>query len=56
MPTQTNHASRQIVGLSLSPELATKFKTEAAGRGLSLRRLFEEMWSIYEQERAKGRQ
>ena len=46
--------TRQIVGFSISPELATQVKTEAAQRGLSLRRLFEEMWSTYEKARAKA--
>ncbi|MFN3746893.1 MAG: hypothetical protein ACK4TL_19510 [Hyphomicrobiaceae bacterium] len=40
-------AKRQIIGLSLSPELATDVKLEAARRRLSLRKLFEEMWSEY---------
>lgn len=43
---QPNH-QRQIVGFSLSPKLATEVKMEAARRGLSLRKLFEEMWPLY---------
>ena len=39
--------ARQIVGVSLSPEMAKAFKTEAASRGMSVRKLFEEMWSAY---------
>lgn len=39
---------RQILGFSLAPELARAVKTEAARRGLSLRKLFEEMWSQYQ--------
>jgi hypothetical protein len=35
------------VGFSLSPKLATEVKMEAARRGLSLRKLFEEMWPLY---------
>lgn len=40
--------TRQIVGFSLSPELARAVKAEAGRRGLSLRKLFEEMWGLYE--------
>jgi hypothetical protein len=42
-------APRQIVGFSLTPELARAVKTEAARRGLSLRKLFEEMWAQYQE-------
>lgn len=38
---------RQIVGFSLSPMLAREVKQEAARRGLSLRKLFEELWDLY---------
>ena len=44
--------NRQIVGISLSPETAAAVKMEAARRKLSLRKLFEEMWTDYQ---AKGR-
>lgn len=54
MSNQANEKTRQIVGFSISPELATQVKTEAAQRGVSLRRLFEEMWDTYERARAKG--
>jgi hypothetical protein len=40
--------TRQIVGFSLAPDMARAVKTEAARRGLSLRKMFEEMWSLYE--------
>ncbi len=43
----SNAAPRQIVGLSLSPEIAAEVKMEAARRGISLRRLFLEMWELY---------
>jgi hypothetical protein len=43
----SNAAPRQIVGLSLSPEVAAELKMEAARRGLSLRKLFLEMWTLY---------
>lgn len=38
---------RKIVGISMSPALAVEVKEEAARRGLSLRKLFEEMWETY---------
>lgn len=38
---------RQIVGFSLSPEQASAVKVEAARRGISLKKLFDEMWTIY---------
>lgn len=38
---------RQIVGISLSPDTANAFKAEAKRRGLSVRKLFEEMWTAY---------
>lgn len=39
---------RKIVGISLPPKTATAFKAEAKRRGLSLRKLFEEMWTSYQ--------
>lgn len=39
---------RQIVGLSLPPEIVAEVKLEAASRGLTLRNLFIEMWSLYQ--------
>jgi hypothetical protein len=47
--------SRQIVGFSLPPELAGKVKVEAARRQLSLKKLFEEMWGLYQQSRKSAR-
>lgn len=47
MSEQQSKTERQIVGFSLAPELAREVKTEAALRGLSLRKLFEEMWQLY---------
>jgi hypothetical protein len=43
----TRRGSRQIIGFSLPPELATKVKFEAAQRKIRLRALFEEMWNLY---------
>jgi len=43
----TRPAPRRIIGFSLAPALAIEVKAEAAKRGLSLRKLFEEMWEIY---------
>jgi len=47
------HGKRQIVGVSLDPATAKAFKAEAIHRGLSLRKLFEEMWELY-QKKVKG--
>lgn len=38
---------RQIVGFSLSPDMAAAVKMEAARRKLTLRKLFEELWAEY---------
>lgn len=40
-------SARQIVGFSLSPELAAAVKMEAARRDTTLKKLFEEMWAMY---------
>jgi hypothetical protein len=54
-PRPQRPTPRQIVGFSLSPELASELKLEAARRQLSLRKLLEEMWQIYkEKNKAKG--
>jgi hypothetical protein len=50
-PAPARH--RQIVGISLPPEIATKFKQEAARRGVSVRKLFLEMWDAYQAPDAK---
>jgi hypothetical protein len=44
---------RKIIGISLSPELASKVKAEADRRHISLRRLFEELWTCYEKNGEK---
>jgi hypothetical protein len=41
---------RQVVGFSLPPDLAHKVKAEAGRRNLSLRKLFVELWDIYEKQ------
>lgn len=46
---------RRIVGFSLSPQLAAKVKAEAGRRNISLRKLFEEMWALYEKSGKKPR-
>jgi hypothetical protein len=47
---------RQIVGISLAPEMARAVKAEAGRRGISLRKLFEELWTRYEKTKpAKAR-
>lgn len=45
--------ARNIVGFSLSPELASKVKAEAGRRQIRLNKLFEEMWRLYEQSHLK---
>jgi hypothetical protein len=45
--------SRQILGFSLPPELARAIKTEAAKRGISLKKLMEEFWLLYTQDRKR---
>lgn len=40
--------NRQILGISLPPATARDVKAEAARRGISLRKLFEEMWERYQ--------
>lgn len=48
-------AARRIIGLSLSPELAGEVKAEAARRGISLRKLFEELWQVYQSPTDKSK-
>jgi cyclopropane fatty-acyl-phospholipid synthase-like methyltransferase len=42
--------NRQIIGLSLSPEMAREVKEEAARRGTSIRKMFEELWGNYKKK------
>lgn len=47
-PSRQNSVSeRKILGVSLSPEMALQVKSEAARRGVTVRKLFEEMWAQY---------
>lgn len=48
---ETRKTLRQIVGVSMTPEMALEFKKEAAARGMSLRALFEEMWLTYQKQK-----
>jgi hypothetical protein len=50
-PIPEDPKSRKIIGISLSPALASKVKAEAGRRQIRLNQLFEEMWVLY--ERAK---
>lgn len=47
------NSGRRIIGFSLSQELARKVKIEAGRRQISLKRLFEEMWTLYEKHGGK---
>jgi hypothetical protein len=50
MPPSPSSSSkpRKIIGISLSPALASKVKAEAGRRQIRLKPLFEEMWELYE--------
>jgi hypothetical protein len=50
------HGNRRIIGFSLDPQLATKVKTEAARRGIPLKKLFDELWALYEEQLKKPKQ
>ncbi|MBC6406392.1 MAG: hypothetical protein GDA41_11870 [Rhodospirillales bacterium] len=52
--SDTHKTPRKIVGFSMSPALAVEVKKEAVARGISLRKLFEEMWTLYS-ERTKAK-
>ena len=45
---------RQIIGFSLPPDVARSVKAEAGRRGLSLKKLFEEMWQLYVAQKGAG--
>ena len=50
MPKRTRHTTplpRQIVGISLPPEIAAAVKAEATRRDITMRQLFIEMWKTY---------
>jgi hypothetical protein len=44
---KSRHDNRKIVGFSLAPQMAREVKAEAGRRGISLRKLFEELWAGY---------
>lgn len=48
---ESHQTSRKIVGFSMSPKQAIEVKEEAAKRGISLRKLFEEMWALYKEKK-----
>lgn len=52
---QIEKQGSQVVGVRMTPETAKRFKTEAAKRGISGRRLFEEMWADYQAARGKAK-
>ena len=49
-----NSRPRQIVGISLDPEMAREVKAYAGQNGLSLKALFEDMWQIYKKQASGG--
>ncbi len=53
MAQDTPQQNRKIIGFSLAPPMARAVKAEAAQRGLSLRKLFEEMWQLYLDKKGK---
>jgi hypothetical protein len=44
---RSRSAGRQIIGFSLSRDLAADVKLEAARRKVALKTLFVEMWALY---------
>lgn len=52
-PTDTKPRARRILGFSLSPKMAGEVKAEAGRRGITLRKLFEELWEFYLQQAKK---
>lgn len=54
-PAKRNPAPRQIVGFSLSPDVARAVKDEAEKRGITLKALFDDMWKLYRREALKGK-
>ena len=53
-PTPKHKKPRTIVGFSLPPRLAQEVKAEAAGRDLSLKDLFLEIWEHYKRTKTGG--
>jgi hypothetical protein len=51
--SKSKRPGRRIIGISLSPEMACEVKAEAGRRGISLRKLFEELWELYKQQPRK---
>lgn len=44
---------RQIIGVSMNPDMAADVKREASKRGITIRKLFEEMWAEYGKTKQK---
>lgn len=55
MKSTNTTPKRRILGISLSPEMACEVKAEAARRGVSLRKMFEELWVLYKQQHRNER-
>lgn len=54
-PAKREPTPRKIIGFSLPPEVARAVKAEAAKRGIPLKKLFDEMWTLYKSEAPKGK-
>lgn len=52
--SESRKQDRQIIGISLPPDVACEFKAEAGRRGVSLQKLFEELWRSYGKDSAKA--
>jgi hypothetical protein len=48
-------ADSRIIGFRLPTALASDVKAEAGRRQISLRKLFEEMWELYQKRPAKAK-
>ena len=49
----THQTPRKIIGFFMSPGLAAEVKSGAVNRGMSLRKIFEKMWTLYLDEKKK---
>lgn len=52
-PEPDRSTPRQVLGISLEPSIAAEVKNEAINRGISLKKLFLEMWDLYKKKNKK---